>query len=216
MALADIGAFCVRWRALIELPMNEGEFAPVSLISRLFASRSSGRPHSRDALRPLWDSVVAIGREREWYASLGIADTVSGRFDAITLVLSLVMLRMERGVQTEHLAGGAKAPLVDASARLTELFVEDMDGQLRQSGVGDLVVGKRMGKLVSVLGGRIGALREALDDGADEAALPCALERNTTLVDGADPVALAIAVRHLHTRFQALGDDAILSGEIGQ
>ena len=48
---------------------------------------------------------------------------------------------------------------------LAELFVEDMDGQLREFGVNDVVVGKRIGKLMSVLGGRLGAYRSALNAG---------------------------------------------------
>ena len=45
------------------------------------------------------------------------------------------------------------------SALLTEWFVEEMDGQLREQGVGDVVVGKHVGRLMATLGGRIGALR---------------------------------------------------------
>ena len=81
------------------------------------------RPRSdpRDALRPLWHRVVEIAREREWYRDCGIADTVAGRFDAITLILAIVLIRMER-----------EQDLIEPSVRLTELFVDDMDGQLRQ------------------------------------------------------------------------------------
>ncbi len=101
----------------------------------------------RDELRPLWHAVVATSREEPWYAVGGVADTVDGRFDMIALVLSLVMLRME---DSDGLA--------PKTALLTELFVADMDRQLRDSGVGDLKVGKTMGKLMSALGGRIGSL----------------------------------------------------------
>ena len=66
---------------------------------------------------------------------------------AVTAALALVMLRME-----------TDPALAPHTAYLTEIFVEDMDGQLRQSGVGDLVVGKKIGKLMSTLGGRLGAL----------------------------------------------------------
>ena len=62
----------------------------------------------------------------------GVADTVEGRFDMIAPILALVMLRMENS-----------AALAAKTGLLTELFVDDMDGQLRESGVGDLVVGKK-------------------------------------------------------------------------
>lgn len=156
-------------------------------------------------MRPLWHRVVEIAREKPWYAHYGVADTVAGRFDAVTLVLALVMLRMEREEQLKVLA-----------ARLTELFVTDMDGQLRQSGVGDLVVGKRMGKLVSVLGGRIGALRDAFAAPDGEAALQPALARNMTLVEGADIPALASAVALLRDQIEAADPQDLLAGRIAR
>src|SRR6476659_9948368 len=57
------------------------------------------------------------------------------------------------------------AGVAASQALLTELFVEDMDGQLRESGIGDPALGKHVGRLVSALGGRLGAFREALAQG---------------------------------------------------
>lgn len=173
----------------------------MSLISRLLGKRAD----TRDAVRPLWHRVVEIAREKPWYAQCGVADTVPGRFDAVTLVLALVLLRMERDKATDD-------ALIEPSVRLTELFVDDMDGQLRQSGVGDLVVGKRMGRLMSVLGGRIGALRDALP--GDDAALIEALERNVTLVEEADRARLAAEVRRLHGEIDALSSEDLLAARI--
>jgi len=171
----------------------------LSLISRLFGKAKADRA----PLRPLWHRVVQIARERHWYAESGIADSVSGRFDAITLVLSVVLLRMER-----------EKALIEPSVRLTEIFVEDMDGQLRQSGVGDLVVGKHIGKLMGVLGGRLGAIREALPQG--EAALAPVLERNVTLAEGADLSRLAAAVLELGRQIERLEADDLLAGRIAR
>lgn len=64
----------------------------MSFLARLFGNRQD----DRDAVRELWHRVVAIAREKEWYRTCGVADTLAGRFDLITMVLSLVMLRMER------------------------------------------------------------------------------------------------------------------------
>ena len=169
----------------------------MTLLDRLF--RPS--PDPRDALRPLWDAVIAAARKPAWYAEAGVADSVEGRFDMVVLVLAAVLLRLERG--GEGLAG----------ARLTEWFVEDMDGQLRQSGVGDLVVGKHVGKLMATLGGRIGALREALPAGG--AALAQAIERNTTLVPTAGPEAVAERIARLHARLEAMPMPELLAGRLG-
>ena len=160
-------------------------------------------PDPREAIRPLWHRVVEIAREKEWYRDCGIADSVAGRFDAITLILALVLLRMERD-----------EALSDASVRLTELFVDDMDGQLRQGGVGDLIVGKHIGKLMSTLGGRLGAYRTALDEG--EAATTAAVARNVTMREGGDPALVAQRARAFAAGLAATPTMRILTAEIGR
>jgi cytochrome b pre-mRNA-processing protein 3 len=170
----------------------------LSLLSKLLGKGADDRAE----VRPLWHSIVALSRDPAWYADCGIADTVPGRFDAITLVLCAVVLRMER-----------EPALIPASALLTEVFVEDMDGQLRQSGVGDLVVGKKIGRLVSVFGGRLGAYREALASNVD-APLVTAVERNVTLGEGGEPELIAARFKAMATRIAALPADRLLAGDI--
>jgi cytochrome b pre-mRNA-processing protein 3 len=170
----------------------------VSLISRLFGSRTDDHA----AVRPLWHRIVEIAREKRWYAELGLADTVAGRFDAVTLVLSLVMLRMERSPE-----------LARPCVLLAELFVTDMDGQLRQSGVGDLVVGKHIGRLMSVLGGRLGAYRDGLA-AAGNGELEAALSRNLSLLESADMVLLAQAVRGFADELAATDDETLLAARM--
>lgn len=174
----------------------------LSLLSRISSFFGSSRA-GREPLRPLWQRIVEIAREPQWYSTCSVADTVSGRFDAITLVLSLVLLRMEK-----------EPALIKPSVRLTEIFVEDMDGQLRQSGVGDLVVGKHIGKLMQVLGGRLGAYRDGLAQG--EALLVAALERNVTLVEGAEPDRLAAAVLELDRQIAAIGPVDLLEARFAR
>jgi len=172
----------------------------MKLLDRLLRSA----PDPREALRPLWHRVVAISRERGWYADCGAMDSVAGRFDMITAVLSLVLLRLERD-------GESAAEI----ALLTELFVEDMDGQLRESGVGDIVVGKHIGRLMSALGGRLGAYRAALAEGGG-AALEDAVRRNVTLVAGAAPAGLAARLRGLAIELDGLAAGEILAGRIAR
>ena len=169
----------------------------MSFLARLFSSR----PDPREALRPLWHRVVELSREPALYRDDGVADTVAGRFDMIAAVLALVLLRMERD-----------RVLAAEAALLTELFVADMDAQLRETGVGDLVVGKHVGKLVSVLGGRLGAFREALASG-DQAAFEAALERNTTMADARSLPDLARHLREFYDKLSALDSKRLLAGE---
>ena len=125
---------------------------------------------------PLYTAVVARAREPHWYLDGQVPDTVDGRFDMIAAMLGFVVLRLEQDGQ-----GAA------ISAVLTERFVDDMDGQLRQIGIGDVVVGKHIGKMMGMLGGRLGAYREGLaGDGID-----AALVRNLYRGEAPEPAALA-------------------------
>jgi cytochrome b pre-mRNA-processing protein 3 len=180
----------------------------MSLLANLFGGRLFGaRQDDRDNVRELWHRIVAIAREKAWYRDCGVADTLPGRFDLITLILAIVMLRMER-----------EPALIPPSVRLTELFVEDMDGQMREQGVGDVGLGKHMGKLMSTLGGRLNAYRDALESG--EAAMAEAVGRNVTMLDGGldggSPLLVAQRARAFAAGLALVPGFRVLSGEIGQ
>ena len=169
----------------------------MSLLARLFSSQ----PDPREALRPLWHRVVELSREPALYRDDGVADTVAGRFDMIAAILALVMLHLERD------------DLAQENVLLTELFVADMDAQLRETGVGDLVVGKHVGRLVSMLGGRLGALREALAS-EDDALLEAALTRNVTMAEARGTEALTQRLRAFADKLARLDTDEVLAGGI--
>jgi cytochrome b pre-mRNA-processing protein 3 len=154
----------------------------------------------RERLRPLWHRTVELARMRHWYADCRVADSVSGRFDMICAVLSTIMVRLEA------------SELRSESALLAELFVEDMDGQLREFGVNDVVVGKRMGKLMSTLGGRLGAIRASLI-GGDEAKLADAMQRNITYADDGSAQCVATHILALHNSLTQVSDDALIKAD---
>jgi cytochrome b pre-mRNA-processing protein 3 len=101
---------------------------------------------------PLYTQVVAKARSPHWYVAGRVPDTMEGRFSVLATLLALTDLRLEEG--------GDEAR--KASVALAECFVHDMDSQLRQDGVGDPVMGKRVGSLVGALGGRLGAWRKVI------------------------------------------------------
>lgn len=169
----------------------------MNLLFRLFAKR----PDPRLALEPLWQAVVAEGRNPRWYADCGVEDSVTGRFDMISMVTALVSLRMEKSPS-----------LGEANVLLTECFVEDMEGQLREFGVNDVVVGKRMGKLVGSLGGRLGALRDSLPLGEDAVSEVAA--RNIRLGEGGSPAMLGRELVALAARLAALDDRSLMAGKL--
>lgn len=170
----------------------------MSLFKRLF----SRQPDPRHQLAPLYAAVVARGREPHWYLDGKVPDTQDGRFDMIAAVLSIVLLRLE------------KDDLAQEGVWLTELFVDDMEAQLRQLGVGDVVVGKHIGRMMSALGGRLSAYRPALDK---EDGLADALARNLYRGEPVEPAALA----HVEQGLQALASavaaqpaETLLSGKL--
>ena len=171
-----------------------------------FLKHIFGDKKERAALAPLYGKIVARGRDPYWYREGGVPDTLDGRFDMIAAITALVLLRLEA------LGEEAKRPAV----LLTEIFIDDMDGTLRQIGIGDFVVGKHVGKLVGALGGRLGALREALPDGA---ALEPTVRRNV-FRDGpasdANVAWVAARLRRLHERLASTGMEPLLAGSLPQ
>ncbi|MDO9488598.1 MAG: ubiquinol-cytochrome C chaperone family protein [Sphingomonadaceae bacterium] len=165
--------------------------------------RLTGRRTVRPPMDALYRAVVAVAREPRWYTAGAVPDTLDGRFDMVALALSLMLIRLEG-------EAGARASTVG----LTERFVEDMDGSLREIGVGDLVVGKRVGDMVGALEGRLGAYRGAF---AGVEPLADALARN--LYRGAAPAPdvlawTAAAVVDLKREIDATSLDRLVAGEI--
>jgi cytochrome b pre-mRNA-processing protein 3 len=122
----------------------------MSFLQHWFRPRGSDR---KSALLPLYQAVVAKAREPHWYEQGGVPDTVDGRFEMITAILSLVELRLEQ-----------EPDQAQNMVYLTEIFVDDMDGQLREFGIGDMIVGKHIGKIMAAFGGRMGAYRDSIGD----------------------------------------------------
>ena len=155
-----------------------------------------------DAALPLYNAVVVRARAPEWYLDGQVPDTVDGRFDMIAAVLSCVMLRLE-----------AMPEGAEPSARLAERFVDDMDGQLRELGIGDVVVGKHIGRMMAMLGGRMGAYREGLASGD----LGPALVRNLYRGDAPEATALAyvaMALTRLSAALASRSLAALLEGNL--
>lgn len=171
----------------------------MSILGRFFRS---GR--ERAHLQPAYAAVVQAARRPEWYIEGKVADTLDGRFDMVAAMLSLVLLRLE-----------ADGPAYAAeNALLTEIFIDDMDGQLREIGIGDVVVGKHIGRMMSALGGRLGAYRDALS--GPEGDLEGALDRNLYRGEAVDRAAVewtAAQLRSLHGAIMAMPAKALLAGE---
>ena len=109
--------------------------------------------------------------------------------------------------------GGADVTARPRARRLAERFVDDMDGQLRELGVGDIVVGKHIGRMMAMLGGRLGAYR----DGYAAGDIGPALLRN--LYRGVDPGPAAVGhvaagLERLQEGLAALPLSTVLEGRL--
>lgn len=158
---------------------------------------------SADALPdagPLYAAIIAEARRPDWYAKGGVPDTLDGRFAVLSSLLALADIRLGQG------GDDARA----LSPRLTELFIADMDAQMRQEGFGDPGLGKQVRTMVGALASRIERLdgKDATEwDEAAAAALyqPDQLERAE--------VELGVALlREVRERLAHAGDTALAAG----
>ncbi len=171
----------------------------------MFLKNFFKRSHDDDALI-VYGAIVAQARQPAFYKDCGVPDTLDGRYDLLTLhcFLYLHRLKQEKGV-----------PEAFGQAVFDVMF-QDMDQSLREMGVGDLSVGKKIKKMASVFYGRAEAYDKAIDSDDGEA-LHEALKRNifpeTTPPDGAVE-ALAIYVRKSVAVLASLDANELTGGTV--
>ena len=132
---------------------------------------SSRRRRHEQAAFALYGAAVRAARRSILYlpppSGFGVADTLDGRFDLVALHVALLIRRLR--AQPEPGPALAQA--------LFDAMFADMDRTLREMGVGDLSVGKKVRVMWEALHGRAVAYESALGAG-DRAALAAALARN--------------------------------------
>ncbi|MBU1347355.1 MAG: ubiquinol-cytochrome C chaperone [Alphaproteobacteria bacterium] len=128
------------------------------------------RPAERMGL-PLYSAAVDQARDPRFYTALGVADEIDARFELYTLHVLLLILRLrdEAGAEAER---GA-----EAAQNLFDVYVSALDNALRELGVNDVTMAKKMRKLGEALYGRMTAY-EASVRAADASALAASLAKN--------------------------------------
>jgi cytochrome b pre-mRNA-processing protein 3 len=170
------------------------------MILRRFRLGSRGRN-----IGELYGAIVAQARSPSFYTSYGVADTVEGRFDLIVLHLVLILARLSRGEGVERGVG----------QELFDVFCRDLDANLREMGVGDLAVPKRMRRFGEAFYGRQSAYQAALA-ASDPRELEIALKRNIFAGGEATEGAIRLA-RYARTalrQFEGQEEDALLRGDV--
>ncbi|MCD7060795.1 ubiquinol-cytochrome C chaperone family protein [Pelagibacterium xiamenense] len=114
-----------------------------------------------------YNRIVAQSRREIFYSQWGVEDSLTGRFDMLSLHMALVFRRLRREGK----------PAKVFSQNLFDCFFQDMDRSLREMGVGDLSVGKRIEKMGSLFYGLLAVLNEAMDSGEPDR-LKAVLSRN--------------------------------------
>src|SRR5688500_10735850 len=103
----------------------------------------------------LFAALVGEARQPHWYVEGQVPDTLDGRFAVLASVVALASVRLE---------SGGEAARVEAVA-LAERFVEAMDAEHRELGIGDPTLGKTVRKLVGALARRVELWRDAIGGG---------------------------------------------------
>ena len=152
----------------------------------------------------IYERIVAAARVPALYRDFGVPDTPLGRFEMIGLHLALLL----------RAARGQPAAVASLMQELTDEFFKDVDHSLRELGIGDVSVPKRMKKLAKMFYGRLDAYGRALDAG-DRASLADALARNIAPEGGLeDAGGLADYALETALALEAAMPDAVLAGDV--
>lgn len=158
--------------------------------------------HERAGFR-LYDAAVAAAREPYLYAMLGVPDTLDGRFDLVSLYAFLLIHRLT----------GDPEPGPTLAQAVFDAMFNDMDVNLREMGVGDLSVGRRVRAMWEAFHGRAAAYEAAMGDAtALEAALTRNVWRGATPPTGAAALARNILAQAAYLADQKL--TALAAGEV--
>ena len=98
----------------------------------------------------LYKLIVKQSRNKEFYLSLKIPDTIDGRFELIVLHFFLLERTLDKEIKKDQLI----------YKELLEIIYKDFDMSLREIGVGDLSVGKKIYHMTEAFSGRLFAYRK--------------------------------------------------------
>jgi cytochrome b pre-mRNA-processing protein 3 len=149
--------------------------------------------------------LTLSARKPLFYSDMDVPDTVLGRFEMLTIVLILYFRRTA--------ASGRSGQ--EIAQEIIDAFFEDVDHSIRELGIGDMGVPKRVKKFARMYYGRLEAYASALDAG-DLSALKTALQRNIRPdeTDAPDMSALAAYMIAAEEALKHVGEDVIASGDI--
>jgi cytochrome b pre-mRNA-processing protein 3 len=153
----------------------------------------------------LYDAAVERARQPLFYTDFGVSDTVEGRFELYSLHVIVLLHRLK----------GEGTRAADTAQALFDIFVGQLDHALREIGVGDLSVAKKMRKLGEAFYGRAKSYDAALAAPGD-AELAALVGRTAfeSQGDAAHVAALTAYVRKVTAALAAEPLEAVLEGRV--
>jgi cytochrome b pre-mRNA-processing protein 3 len=186
------------------VPNPPDEPAAVSILARLFRRA----PGPEAAATDLYRAVVEQARQPAFYTQCGVPDSVDGRFDLIVLHAFLLFRRLK----------DEGAPGEAVSQAVFDTMMADMDVNLREMGVGDLGVGKRIKKMANAFYGRLKVYDRELDPATQtDDGLATALRRNLWGAGQAPDAGLDAIAAYVRQTTDVLADqpgEALIAGRV--
>lgn len=163
------------------------------------------KKHNRIIVDRQYAALTALGRDPYFYTDLHVPDTVMGRLEMLSVAMILYFRRTRSAGQSGR----------EVAQEIIDAFFQDIDYSIRELGIGDQTVPKRMKKLAGRFYGRLESYSAALDL-KDVSALSAALQRNIhpEQADAPDMAGLAEWMLAADRDLDGVSDEAVATGTV--
>jgi cytochrome b pre-mRNA-processing protein 3 len=171
------------------------------MIFGLFGKKNSNRA----IVDRQYAALTSAARLPLFYTDMDVPDTVMGRFEMVSVVMILFFRRTSASATSGQ----------ELAQEIIDAFFQDIDHSIRELGVGDQSVPKRMKKLAGMFYGRVEAYGLALAV-KDETRLAAALARNIHPQETVPPSMLALSrwMIQAEAELAAVTEDTIARGDL--
>lgn len=153
-------------------------------------------------IEPLYGAMMTNALNPKLFISAGLHDTFEGRFESVALHAALLLRRLK---QLPH-------PAEEIAQEIVDRIFDGLDAAMRESGISDVGVPKRMKTFAKGFYGRLEAYSAALD-ARDNEALAAALSRNACDGATANPALIAYVTQSAEA-LAAAPLDAFVAGRM--
>lgn len=161
--------------------------------------------HNQAIMTRQYDALTRVSRQPVFFLDYGMPDTVMGRFEMVAIVMILFFRRTSKSPTSGQ----------QLAQEIVDAFFQDLDHSIRELGIGDVGVPKRMKKFAGMFYGRLESYSRAMEAG-DETGLAEALRRNIhpEKPDAPDMLAMARYMLEAEKTLAAVAEDDIATGSL--